>query len=97
MAKQLRRLAAFATLALLVFSGRSAAAPLKTEVYRPQSHRKGVLLAPMPREIGTRIHAPFQSGKCGVCHVSSDEKKELVEYLSTQFGPRQRTYQGALH
>ena len=29
-------------------------------------------------------------------NVSSDEKKELVEYLSTQFGPRQRTYQGAL-
>jgi predicted CXXCH cytochrome family protein len=74
MAKQLRCLAAFAALALLVFSGRSDAAPLKTEVYRPQSHRKGVLLAPMPREIGTRIHAPFQSGKCGVCHVNSDEK-----------------------
>ena len=74
MAKRQRCLASFVALAALLWSPRSDAAPLKTEVHKAAS-RRGVLLAPMPKEIGTRIHAPYQSGKCGVCHVNDDPNK----------------------
>ncbi len=73
MSTQPRWLASFVVLAALLCPHRSDAAPLKTEVHKAAS-RRGVLLAPMPKEIGTRVHAPFQSGKCGVCHVNNDDR-----------------------
>lgn len=73
MPRQLRCLAGVVAAASLVCAGRSDAAPLKTEVHKAAS-RRGVLLAPMPKELATRVHAPFQSGKCGVCHVNNDDK-----------------------
>jgi predicted CXXCH cytochrome family protein len=71
MEKQLRILVALAALAVLLVPDRSFASPIKTEVTRART-RKGVALAPMPKEVATRSHAPYQSGKCGVCHVNND-------------------------
>ena len=34
--------------------------------------RRGVQVAPLPREKATRSHAPYESGQCGVCHVNND-------------------------
>ncbi len=71
MFKRLRMLAALAAMAVLLVSDRSFASPIKTEVNKAKI-RRGVAVAPMPKEIATRSHAPYQSGKCGVCHVNND-------------------------
>lgn len=74
MFKQLKVVATLFAATMLLVSDPAAASPIKTEVNRAAG-RKGVALAPMPKEIGTRIHAPYQSGKCGVCHVNNDPEK----------------------
>jgi predicted CXXCH cytochrome family protein len=72
MAKQLRILAALVAAAFLVSPIAAAASPLKTEVIKAPKHRKGVLLSPMPKEVAGVVHAPYLSGKCGVCHHNPD-------------------------
>jgi predicted CXXCH cytochrome family protein len=53
--------------ALLVVVGPAAHAATKTEV-KKAAIRRGVAVAPLPREKAARSHAPYEGGDCAVCH-----------------------------
>jgi predicted CXXCH cytochrome family protein len=71
MNKRLTTLAPLALpVALALFAGGAAAAPMRTEVKRFAILR-GDALKPLPKADGKYAMAPFQAGQCGVCHVSA--------------------------
>jgi len=69
--RRLEIVAGLLLLGLLSAPQRVAAAPLKTEVKKTPL-RRGVAVAPLPREKAIRSHAPYESGQCGVCHEKND-------------------------
>jgi predicted CXXCH cytochrome family protein len=72
MTKRLTSLSGTIILAIaLSFGGSAARAATKTEV-KKAAIRRGVAVAPLPRDKANRIHAPFATGQCGVCHEKNE-------------------------
>ncbi len=59
--------------ALVLVANRTSAAPTRAEVNTTAPRR--ARLAPLAPNDATRSHAPYESGRCGLCHVNKDASK----------------------
>ncbi len=63
-----------AVAALAAFAGAAPAYAAAKSVTIKIPLRPSKDMAPLPMSKATHVHAPFQSGKCGLCHLRNDDK-----------------------